>query len=233
MTAKKPLLEQVLWWSMLFALAVFVTLLLLDLIIRPWLPEEVAFVIGFALFYLLGSHLLFGYGALSNFLDKLAQDELEETDLQKAYERSGARKHGLLEQLTRYGLATIWLDRYGPYRYAYLGLYLLLASYVLVTNLDPVTGLVTGSVVEGLFWGATLVSVFVLAADSLVRWQYAQVVAEPVYAGLAATSARTPEAAEQAFELEQNRVCPEPDDKACEAAVHEEAEKTVEEGTKR
>ncbi|SIN76760.1 hypothetical protein SAMN05443662_0531 [Sulfurivirga caldicuralii] len=229
MITRKDWLEQVLYWGMLFALAVFVTLLLLDLIIRPWLPEEVAFVLGFATFYLLANTLFFGYGSLSAYLDKLAKSELTEADRQKAYEKSGASKHGLIEQLTHYGIATIWLDRYSPYRYAYLGLYLLLAASVLTLNLNLVSGLTTGSILEGLFWGATLVSVFVLAADSVVRWQYAHTVAEPVYQTLApalmAAQAPTPEAQEQEYELAHNKVCPDPDDKECQAAVHE-AEKT-------
>jgi len=229
MITRKDWLEQVLYWGMLFALAVFVTLLLLDLIIRPWLPEEVAFVLGFATFYLLANTLFFGYGNLSAYLDKLAKSELTDADKQKAYEKSGASKHGLIEQLTHYGIATIWLDRYSPYRYAYMGLYLLLAAAVLTLNLSLVSGLTTGSILEGLFWGATLVSVFVLAADSVVRWQYAQTVAEPVYQTLApallADEPTTPQAREQEYELAHNKVCPDPDDKECQAAAHALAEK--------
>ena len=238
MITRKDWLEQVLYWGMLFALAVFVTLLLLDLIIHPWLPEEVAFVLGFATFYLLANTLFFGYGNLSAYLDKLAKSELTDADMQKAYEKSGASKHGLIEQLTHYGIATIWLDRYSPYRYTYMGLYLLLAATVLTLNLNLVSGLTTGSILEGLFWGATLVSVFVLAADSVVRWQYAHTVAEPVYQTLAPAlkpaEAETPEAKEQDYELAHNKVCPEPDDEKCQAAAHALAEEdTPPEGDKK
>ena len=185
METKKGWLEPLLYWGMLAALSIFIILLLLDLIIRPWLPQEVAFVLGFALFYLLANRLFFAYGGLSNYLDKVAKDEADEADKQHAFQKSGAAKHGLIEQLTHYGIATIWLEKYEPYRYAYLGLYLLLSGLVLALNLDWVSGLVTGSVLEGLFWGATVVSVFVLAADSVVRWQYARTVAEPVFVQLA------------------------------------------------
>ena len=43
--ARSDWLEPLLYWLMLAALGVFVALLLLDLIIRPWLPEEVAFAL--------------------------------------------------------------------------------------------------------------------------------------------------------------------------------------------
>ena len=198
-------LEQVLYWSMLFAVAVFVALLFFDLIVRPWLPEEVAFVLGFALFYLLANRLLFGYGNLSAYLDKVARDEVTDADKLKAYEKSGASKHGLVEQLTHFGIATIWLDRYEPYRYTYLGIYLALATLVIVLNLTPIAGLTTGSILEGVFWGGTVVSLFVLAADMLVRWQYAQTVVEPAYAVLAPALA-------QAQPVDEVAPCPDPDE---------------------
>lgn len=199
---KHDRLEQVLYWSMLFAVAVFVALLFFGLIVRPWLPEEVAFVLGFALFYLLANRLLFGYGNLSAYLDKLAKEEVTEADKHKAYEKSGAIKHGLMEQLTHFGIATIWLERYEPYRYTYLGIYLAMATLVIVLNLSPISGLITGSVLEGVFWGGTVVSLFVLAADTMVRWQYAQTVMEPVYAALAPSQA----------EAENVAPCPDPDE---------------------
>ncbi len=200
-------LEQLLYWGMLFAVAVFVALLFFDVIVRPWLPEEVAFVLGFALFYLLANRLLFGYGNLSAYLDKIAKDEVTDADKMKAYEKSGANKHGVVDQLTHFGIATIWLDRYEPYRYTYLGIYLALATLVIVLNLNPITGLTTGSILEGVFWGGTVVSLFVLGADVLVRWQYAQTVVEPVYAALAPALAQ----AERAQEAEV-APCPDPDE---------------------
>ncbi len=203
---KHDRLEQLLFWGMLFSVAVFVTLLFLQLIVRPWLPEEIAFVLGFALFYLLANRLLFAYGHLSAYLDKLSRDELSEADKERAYVKSGAGKHGLVTQLTHFGIATIWLDRYEPYRYTYLGIYLALAALVVVINLNPLAGLTTGSVLEGLFWGGTVVSLFVLAADMLVRWQYVQAVAGPVYAELAPSQA-----------VEDAAIpCPDPDE-PCEA----------------
>ncbi|HIC99978.1 MAG TPA: hypothetical protein EYP05_01365 [Piscirickettsiaceae bacterium] len=199
---KHDRLEQVLYWSMLFAVAVFVALLFFNLIVRPWLPEEVAFVLGFALFYLLANRLLFGYGHLSAYLDKLAKEAVTEADKRKAYEKSGAHKHGLMEQLTHFGIATIWLDRYEPYRYTYLGIYLAMATLVIVLNLSPISGLITGSVLEGVFWGGTVVSLFVLAADTMVRWQYARTVVEPVYTALAPSQP----------EVEAVAPCPDPDE---------------------
>jgi hypothetical protein len=209
MVKKYDALEKVLYWSMLFAIAVFVALLLLDLIIRPWLPEEVAYILGFAMFYLFASRLLFGYGYLSVYLDKVAKAEATDVDKQHAYMRSGAHKHGLIEQLTYYGIATIWLDRYEPYRYAYMAVYLLLAILMIVLNLSLVSGLTTGSILEGVFWGATTVSLFVLAADMLVRWQYARAVVEPTYQVLVPGLNLQGKAQE---ELISERVCPDPDD---------------------
>lgn len=208
-TAKhRDKLEVFLYWAMLFSVAVFVTLIILGVIMRPWLPEEVAFVMGVALFYLLANRLFFGYGSLSAYLDKIASGEVTEADKQRAHGKSGAQKHGLIAQLTHYGIATIWLDRYEPYRYTYLAVYLLVAALVVVLNLNFVSGITTGSIVEGFFWGATVVSVFVLAADVLVRWQYALTVVEPVYAQLAPALAGSTEPDARTLEP----VCPDPDE---------------------
>ncbi len=217
MTVQKPFLEKLLWWAMLAALGIFIGLLLTDMIIHPWLPEEVAFILGIALFYLLASQLLFGYGALSQYLEKMAQNQVTQADAEKAYDRSGARRHGLLEEITHYGLATLWLDRFGPYRYAYMGLYLLLAAYVVVTNLDPVTGWLSGSAMEGFFWGATVISIFVFGADLLVRWQYGQLISTTLYH--LNPKENTPSAIENNSDPAEG--CPDPDDKACQEAARQ------------
>jgi len=156
---------------MMFAMGVFIYLLILGLLMRPWLPEEVAFVLGIGFAYLMANKLFFILGYLSAFLNKIALNEVSEEDKLTAMARSGADKRALLEDLTHFGIASIWLDRYESYRYIYLGLYLLLGSLVIVMNLELVASLATGSIVEGFFWGVSLVSVFVFAADVVVHWQ--------------------------------------------------------------
>ena len=174
-------LEKVLFWAMMFAMGVFIYLLILGLLMRPWLPEEVAFVLGIGFAYLMANKLFFILGYLSAFLNKIALNEVSEEDKLTAMARSGADKRALLEDLTHFGIASIWLDRYESYRYIYLGLYLLLGSLVIVMNLELVASLATGSIVEGFFWGVSLVSVFVFAADVVVHWQYAQTVVTPIF----------------------------------------------------
>ena len=207
-------LEHVLFWGMVVAMGIFIYLLTLDILLRPWLPEEVAFVLGAGLSYLMANKLFFGYGSLSNYLNKIAKEEVTEEDKVKAAVKSGAHKRALLEELTHFGIASIWLERYEPYRYAYLGLYLLLGGLVISLNLDLVSGLTTGSIVEGFFWGATLISVFVFAADSIVRWQYAQTVVAPIFQKIAPVVA--PEQEKSVLD-EDTVVCPDADDPDCQA----------------
>jgi len=218
-------LEKLLFWAMLFAMGLFIYLLTLDLLLRSWLPEKIAFILGAGLFYLMANKLFFGFGHLSYFLDKIAKDEVTEEDKAVAAAKSGADKRALLEDLTHFGIASIWLERYEPYRYAYLGLYLLLGGLVISMNLDLVSGLTTGSMVEGFFWGATLVSVFVFAADAIVRWQYAQTVVAPIFQKMAPALAAT-EAAQTA---EPETVCPDADDPDCKEGNAGKSEQKIEE----
>jgi len=221
---KHQTLEKVLFWTMVFSLGLFVALLIWGLFTNTWLPEEVAFILGAGVFYLMANTLFFGYGHLSDFLDKVANNNLEAHEKALAVQKSGADKRALAEELTEFGIATIWLERYEPYRYAYLGLYLLLSGLVLALNLDLVSGLTTGSILEGFFWGATLVSIFVLAADSIVRWQYAQTVVMPIFQKLEPVLKEPSEA----HSVSNENVCPDADDPDCKEETSPSAQKTEE-----
>jgi hypothetical protein len=184
-------LEVFLFWAMLFSLGLFVGLFIFEIIVYPWKPEQIAFFFGLGIFYLFANRLLFAYGQLSEFLDKQIKDETTEEDIEKAYHRSGANKTHFLEQLTTAGISLIWLDRNEPYRYTYFGLYLLMVAFVFISNMNLVTGFTVGSILEGFFWGATIVSLFVFAGHLVVSWQVGQLVVQPLLKEMAQSESQS------------------------------------------
>ncbi|WP_457637734.1 hypothetical protein [Oceanithermus sp.] len=148
----------VIWWILLilaaWGLAVGITFAT---------PQELAMLIGFAGFMLLAGKLLFGYGGLLTFLEAATRGEEPDRSLAEAAVRLPDP-----EKLSLAALAGFWLAALDPYRYAFYAVYLLLLLITLATKLvlplPDMWAWVTGSsLIEGVFWGASIVALLVWA----------------------------------------------------------------------
>jgi len=134
-------------------------------------PQELAMILGFAGFMLLASRLVWGYGALSTFVEALTKGE--NPDRKPAEIAAGVADADKLAVET---LAGFWLAALEPYRYAFMAVYMLLFLIVLALKLAlPVTtlwGWITGSsLIEGVFWGASVAALLVWALGAVAAAQ--------------------------------------------------------------
>jgi len=126
-------------------------------------PQELAMLLGFAGFMLLAGRLLFGYGGLIAFAE--AAGAGSEPD------RAQAEAEARVPEPERLGLAALagfWLAALDPYRYAFYAVYLLLLLITLATKLvlplpDMWAWIAGSSLIEGVFWGASIVALLVWA----------------------------------------------------------------------
>ncbi|GEM_PF-3196629 len=130
-------------------------------------PQELAVLLGFAVFMLLASRLLWGYGALSVFAEGVGRGEQPDRGQAEAAARVPEP-----ERLGFAALASFWLAALEPYRYAFYAVYLVLMLVTLASKLVlPLPDLwawVTGSTLfEGVFWGASVVALLVWSISSL------------------------------------------------------------------
>jgi len=136
-------------------------------------PQELAMILGFAGFMLLGSRLVWGYGALSAFAEAVSRGE--------SPDRSQAEAGSQLAEAEKLSVETLlgfWLAALDPYRYAFMAVYILLLLIVLALKLAlPVTtlwGWITGSsLIEGVFWGASVAALLVWALAAVAAAQVA------------------------------------------------------------
>ncbi len=171
------------WWNLreriFFYLLLFLFVFSLSLAVwgvvatLPWTvyPGEVAFLTGLLGFSLLANRLLFGYAHLNAYLVSLRERRATEHDARVAYARSHAVAVRRFEELTWLGIAVLWLDMLERYRYAYSAVFALLTVIAIVLALDPLGAVTAGTLLEGAFWGAATISLFVFLLEALARWQ--------------------------------------------------------------
>ena len=149
-------------WGLLLAFAVWG--LAVGLMLAT--PQELAVLMGFAGFMLLASRLVWGYSALLDFVGALHRGEEPDRSVAEAAVRTPQA-----EDLPAKVLAGFWLAALEPYRYAFFAVYSLLLLIVLALKLsvpllsawDWLTG---GSLIEGVFWGASVAALIVWALSA-------------------------------------------------------------------
>lgn len=147
------------FWGILLALAVWG----LAVGVAFATPQELAMLLGFAGFMLIAGRLLSGYGSLISFAEAVSAGS--EPDRSQA---EAAAKVPEPERLGLAALAGFWLAALEPYRYAFYAVYLLLFLITLATKLVlPLPNIwawvVGSSLIEGVFWGASIVALLVWA----------------------------------------------------------------------
>ena len=176
----KQNLERVVWSLVFIFLLVFLFVQLLGLALSwPLFPEDWAFILGLLLFWLLANKLLFGYGLYISLADRfLADAELDEARLR-------ARISQPLEWLRPLALASLlvaWLNELDKYRYTYYAAYLVVALLAILSKFDMLGYNIIGNYLEGAFWGATVVSLFVFALDLVAHTYPGEILAHSALA---------------------------------------------------
>ncbi len=156
-------------WGVLLALAIWG--LAVGLLLAT--PHELAVLLGFAGFMLLASRLVWGYGELGAFAGALQAGQNPDREAAEA----GAGVHDA-QELAAEVLAGLWLAALEPFRYAFIAAYVLLFLITLATKLAypvlSVWGWFTGtSLIEGVFWGASIAALIVWALSAAAAAQVA------------------------------------------------------------
>ncbi len=162
--------SQWIWWLVFGIAAGAVALVLSGVLVwalLPKIPEEVAFTLSLVVFYLLAHRLLMGYGAAMSLL--AVMDRPEEEAQRLAVARSGL----WWEKVKEWTFLTVmweWIGRLDAYKYAYYVGYFILVLFFVLTRLN-VWGYVTwGPLIEAVFWGASIPTLFVVGFDWIAHW---------------------------------------------------------------
>ncbi len=155
--------ERVVWGVVLAFFLAFIIAALLDLaLFWPVFPEDWAFLMGFLAFWLLANKLLFGYGQFIHVSERFLADKEVDT---KGIEARVRQPVEWLKTLTFTSLMVLWLNELDKYRYTYYATYLVVALLTLLTKLDLLGYNLVGNYLEGAFWGATVITFFVVTLE--------------------------------------------------------------------
>ncbi len=162
--------ERVTWWVVFLAFSVVLFLVFFTVyiaLLATTIPEGVAYILGLAIFLLLGNRLLFGYGSMILTLDNLIEgrEVNRENLINKAKQPSE-----MVSEASNLSLVIMWLKDLDHYRYTYYGLFSLLMLLALLSKLKLFGSLAVGNYVEGSFWGASTVTVVVWSLDIIAHY---------------------------------------------------------------
>ncbi len=172
--------ERITWWTVF---GIFALILLLTLwgayitLFAVSIPEGVAFLLGFILFFLLGNRLLFGYANLIITLDTYLSDG--ELSREKLIDKAKEPRE-LVGELSLLSLIALWLKDIDYYRYAYYGVFALLLLMAVLTKLNLFGSLTVGNYIEGSFWGALVVTFLVWSLDIMTHYLMGEAIEKEV-----------------------------------------------------
>ncbi len=172
--------EKLAWWIfwLAFGLVIFLLFYGLTLAIFSSTPIELTYLLGVVSFGLFANKLLFGYGWMANILDNvISNEEVKEDILNSAKDR--LNKHNIqpkesIDYLSFSALITLILKDLDYYKYAYYGIFMLLALLTLLTKFNLLGNLIVGKYIEGLFWGAATTTFFVWGLEQLARVSFSE-----------------------------------------------------------
>ncbi|NPB08537.1 MAG: hypothetical protein GXN96_06375 [Aquificae bacterium] len=158
--------ESVFQWGLILLLAALLffafTGILVSFLVTALTPEGFAFLLGFIGAWVFANRLLFGYGSFLITADAILQDrEVNREEIEKKTREPKER----LEGLSLVSLMALWLQNLDYYRYAYYGLFTLLLILMLLSKFNLLGALIIGDYLEGAFWGAAVVTLFVFAFE--------------------------------------------------------------------
>ncbi len=172
--------EKIAWWIFWLSFG-FVLVLLFYGISITFLTAtsvELAYILGVLSFLLLGNRLLFGYGWIANLLDGvISSKEIQSYDREKLkdrLEKKNFEPEERLRELSFTALVMLALKDLDYYRYAYYGVFLLLAVLTLLAKFNMLGNFVIGRYIEGVFWGASTVTFFVWGLEQLSKVSFVE-----------------------------------------------------------
>jgi hypothetical protein len=141
-------------------------------------PIELTFLLGLVAFGLFANKLLFGYGWITSILDKVIskkevqQEHLE--DLRDKLQDKSIQSREVTEYLSFSALIMMMFKDLDYYKYAYYGIFMLLAILTVLTKFNLLGNLIVGKYLEGVFWGAATITFFVWGLEQLAKVSFVE-----------------------------------------------------------
>ncbi|WP_461831907.1 hypothetical protein [Aquifex sp.] len=160
------MVQSIVQWILIISLAVLLTLtftgFFISTLVLTLTPEGLAFLFGFLGALVFANKLLFGYGSFLITAEAfLANKEINRRELSKKTEEPKERT----ENLSIPSLLMLWLHNLDYYKYAYYGIFTLLLILTFLSKFNLLGSLVIGNYLEGAFWGASVITLFVFALE--------------------------------------------------------------------
>ncbi|WP_456456199.1 hypothetical protein [Thermovibrio sp.] len=172
-------MERILWW---ITLALFILVVVLGTFFLAALvatnPEATAFLLGFLGFWLFANRLIFAFSQIANAASSVASGELVEKEeiAKKLVKREEEVKLRNLTELSVAALLSMWRGALEPFKYAYYLAFFLLLLFSVLFELNVISSLVFGPIVEALTLGAAVPTVLVWGLELLADYYLAKAV---------------------------------------------------------
>ncbi len=166
-------MERIVWWITLILFAALIGLGIFFLAAAVASnPETAAFVLGLLGFWLFANRLIFGFGQIANFSSSFVEgEELNKEEItQKVAKSPEEAKVKGLEKLGVAALLAMWRSSLEPFKYAYYLAFFLLFLFAVLFELNVISSLVFGSIVEALTLGAAVPTVLVWGLELLADY---------------------------------------------------------------
>ncbi|MEO2083180.1 MAG: hypothetical protein ABGX12_04045 [Desulfurobacteriaceae bacterium] len=167
-------MQRAVWWIALtlFSLTIAFGLFLMTASVAAN-PEAAAFILGLLGFWLFANRLIFGYGAISNTAEKVieGEDVNKEEIAEKVAKSPEAAKAQKLEELEAAALLSMWYGVLEPFKYAYYLGFFLLFLVAALCELNILSSVIFGPVVEAVTLGAAVPTLLVWSLEWLARQQ--------------------------------------------------------------
>jgi len=170
-------MERIVWWIALILFGIIVALGLFFLAAAVASnPETAAFVLGLLGFWLFANRLIFGFAQIANLSSSFLQGEevSKEEVAKKVVKREEEVELKGLKELSVAALLATWRSALEPFKYAYyLGFFLVFLLAVLF-ELNIISSLLFGPVVEAITLGAAIPTVLVWGLELLADYYLAK-----------------------------------------------------------
>ncbi len=176
-------MQRVLWW---IAFAIFIFIILAGIFIFSITiashPAAVAFTLGFLGFWLFANRLVFGFGGIADaakaFIDGEIPDKSEiAKKIAKSKEAAQLQK---LEDLSVAALLSMWLSSLEPFKYTYYFSFFLLLLISILFELNLLSSLIVGPIVEAVTLGAAIPTLIVWGLELLASYYVGQALVKAV-----------------------------------------------------
>lgn len=166
-------MKKILWW---ITLILFILIILLGTFFLSTLvaanPEAVAFLLGFLGFWLFANRLIFAFSQIANAANSVASGEVVEKEeiAKNLVKREEEVKLRNLTELSVAALLSMWRGALEPFKYAYYLAFFLLLLFSILFELNVISSLVFGPIVEALTLGAAIPTVLVWGLELLADY---------------------------------------------------------------